>query len=517
MEKLTHWRNKMIKVNTISNAAAYNALRLQVIYLTEGGKTYAYGDSVGDATIGIGFDLRDTGVFTKVIDSLAPAMTSAQRNLLEVVVNRNYPSGNTKGNAAMLAINAEMAILHKQNNAIPSTLTFADTSQMESIYEKIVITYENRVDSWLGTTIADSLERVALVSLSYNGGLGPSLHDDIIDGNRAEAWYEIRYRSNGTTGVDLSNRRYLEASKFDLYYDINNVSLLDAEQVAMMYTANRTAILTYEKSHSPLAADKNYAISYINDIYIELKPAINEFKIFYGISSSVDIKEVQIACNALDKNNTKHYVIENLTGANDNQLLIGDSNSNKLNSVSGNDVLIGNGGNDVFMCGTGNNIVICGGGFSDSHNTLGLGTGNNIVKLVQAHNNVDGSLTLYKSIDTFNNINSKDTIDLSGLGISTGQMITTGISVTGDANFSELFLVAPSAEITFQSTVGGIYVSGMFGLPGFWIYPEPSLPFVNQTKNFEVVDVVNDPFGGVVIPIITLVGNININNFFWHP
>ncbi len=63
--------------------------------------------------------------------------------------------------------------------------------------------------------------------------------------------------------------------------------------------------------------------------------------------------------------------VENVIGTSFNDVIVGDSNTNRIQEGAGNDLVVGNGGgdtliggggNDIFMTGAGNNSVDCGGG-----------------------------------------------------------------------------------------------------------------------------------------------------------
>src|SRR5207302_1750654 len=66
-------------------------------------------------------------------------------------------------------------------------------------------------------------------------------------GNRAEAWYEIRFGSNEAELDGYAKRRYYEAQVFGLYNNPANVELPEAEQAYRMLTKHRSDILQYEK------------------------------------------------------------------------------------------------------------------------------------------------------------------------------------------------------------------------------------------------------------------------------
>lgn len=75
-----------------------------------------------------------------------------------------------------------------------------------------------------------SPERVAFVSVTYNRGEDAvrrkmqDFYQAIRDGNRAEAWFQIRYNALGSPGAGIAKRRFLESEFLSLYNDPNNVS-----------------------------------------------------------------------------------------------------------------------------------------------------------------------------------------------------------------------------------------------------------------------------------------------------
>lgn len=110
-----------------------------------------------------------------------------------------------------------------------------------------------------------SEERVAMVSLTYNRGAGAlmgnaatgipehPIMDAIRDGNRAEAWFQMRYNCWGSADAQfeggLRKRRFAEAQVFGLYDDPNNVSPNEARSVAQMYGLHRDEIDKVERAH----------------------------------------------------------------------------------------------------------------------------------------------------------------------------------------------------------------------------------------------------------------------------
>lgn len=122
--------------------------------------------------------------------------------------------------------------------------------------------YEGPANS-LSMPLSD--ERVALVSLTYNRGEGALMGNAarsipehpimgaIRDGDRAEAWFQMRYNCWGSAGAEfeggLRKRRFAEAEVFGLYDDPNNVSPQEARNVVQMYALHRTEIDRVEQVH----------------------------------------------------------------------------------------------------------------------------------------------------------------------------------------------------------------------------------------------------------------------------
>ncbi|HDG1697676.1 TPA: hypothetical protein PFE29_004581, partial [Kluyvera ascorbata] len=90
-------------------------------------------------------------------------------------------------------------------------------SLWEDVYKARVL---NRLPAGSGdnTALTESKEIIVLASLGWNnaGLIGPSLREAIRQGNRAEAWFEIRYRSNDPDQAakirsGIAKRRFMES------------------------------------------------------------------------------------------------------------------------------------------------------------------------------------------------------------------------------------------------------------------------------------------------------------------
>ena len=105
-------------------------------------------------------------------------------------------------------------------------------------------------------------ERVALVSVTYNRGVAAimgngrnvpehPIMDAIRDGDRAEAWYQMRYNcwgSNSDYEGGLRKRRYAESEVFDPYDDRNNVTVDEARSVYETYQSHYDEIGRVERN-----------------------------------------------------------------------------------------------------------------------------------------------------------------------------------------------------------------------------------------------------------------------------
>lgn len=123
--------------------------------------------------------------------------------------------------------------------------------ESDSLFRASVPEYERPAIA-AGMPLSD--ERVAMVSVTYNRGPGAmrghDVVDAIIDGDRAEAWYQLRYNCWGTNQEmegGLRKRRFAESEVFSLYDDAGNVTVGEAADVYEMYRSNRVEIDRVER------------------------------------------------------------------------------------------------------------------------------------------------------------------------------------------------------------------------------------------------------------------------------
>lgn len=132
-------------------------------------------------------------------------------------------------------------------------LTFTrelDEADADALFRASVREYERHaIDA--GMPLSD--ERIALVWVTYNRGIGAmqghAVLEAIADGDRAEAWHQMRYNCWGSRADmegGLRKRRFAESEVFGLYDDRDNVGVEEAADVYRMYQANRAGIARVE-------------------------------------------------------------------------------------------------------------------------------------------------------------------------------------------------------------------------------------------------------------------------------
>ncbi len=136
-----------------------------------------------------------------------------------------------------------------------------NATEGDDLFRATVRRYTGPADS---LDMPNSDERVALISLAYNRGVGNvSRHpvmDAIRDGDRAEAWFQIRYNCWGSDKLDeqypsresmeggLRKRRFAEGEVFSLYDNTAAVSPNEAKSVYRMFHLHREEIERVESS-----------------------------------------------------------------------------------------------------------------------------------------------------------------------------------------------------------------------------------------------------------------------------
>lgn len=361
----------MLKFTGLTKAA-YQKTAFDMLLTLEGSTRRAYLDTAANPapTIGIGFNLRYNlePVLKAIVGSGWNATLQAK---LKSVIDLTYSSGqSTLLNSRLDKVMADWNAT--RDSSVPKTFGFSSDTQIKTALVALSPRYEKMIDSWL-SAIPFSTERAVLFSLAYNAPslLGPKLKAAIIDGDRAEAWYEIRYNSNGSGHAGIANRRYVEAEHFKLFADAA-ATTAEALDAGTMYAAHREKILSYEKRFDADNAGRIKGFAGIDAIYQEYAPAITKLKAAYGIAKSMALEELQVASAALRNlagDGTTHD-----SSRNDADLLIGSSHANTLSGGQGNDALVGLAGNDRLNGGSGNDWLLGGTGIDTLTGGSGVDT-----------------------------------------------------------------------------------------------------------------------------------------------
>lgn len=258
-----------------------------------------------------------------------------------------------------------------------------------------------------GLNMPVSQERAALVSLVYNRGPGAyqntmqPFRDAVAAGDRAEAWFEMRYNawgSNQNFESGLRKRRYMESELFGLYDDPHDVSAEDAASVYRMYQLHRDRINGDEQRwgvdidgnpgqrNLVAEANRDYAgilrtrgnvqtisealepartrlLSELRRQYPEISESLGEQSFNAGsIHVAPGRESARISVDlghpaTLNATRTRHG-----TEIVNDDLLLGSGGDDTLIGARGDDVLIGGGGRNTLRGGEGNDSYLVNGG-----------------------------------------------------------------------------------------------------------------------------------------------------------
>ena len=359
-----------------------------------------YSDSEGIPTLGVGYALvidswgpGGWGIRDKLgteLQSIGITLSTADKAMLKKAAD--------KLNHDPCATNPIPTWHAGENSANLNVMSFGliTSEQGRALSDQIISTYEGRVKKAIGQTAFNQLsgtsEIVALLSLAYNlkgfGSNTPTLmralgSGNLQNGNRAEAWFQMRYNLNGNQLAGLANRRYRESEFFGLYNpNLNNLGDDEAKSVVAMFTRHRTEIEKYEAKYSPATTIAN-TLPAITKIALADQILIDHF----GLGTNIQISQgaVQVASEpnfllnfnqiglltGTDVTNTK-----NPTG---NDLLLGAVNrANRIDGKSGDDVIYGGLESDELSGGAGADTLI--GGQGDDELNGGAGDDTYILK-----------------------------------------------------------------------------------------------------------------------------------------
>lgn len=266
-------------------------------------------------------------------------------------------------------------------------------------------------------------ERVALVSLTYNRGVASisgnagrnvpehPIMDAIRDGDRAEAWFQMRYNCWGSRDDmegGLRKRRYAEAQAFGLYDNPNNVTVDEARSVYRTFQLHRDEIDRVERNFGVTVDGERAAtnrIAQANRDYPDMAAQYGQVQTIadaLGPARTVLLRQMRqehpdLADRLTDANfnagrihldpgrdlregdnlrreqrhSTTEDVDPNHATTIDSRRMTRGNNSREIDS---NDLLIGEGGNDTLRAHRGDDILIGGAGRDRMEGGIGRDT-----------------------------------------------------------------------------------------------------------------------------------------------
>ncbi|MDD5169115.1 MAG: hypothetical protein PHN75_09875, partial [Syntrophales bacterium] len=414
-----------ITFNPSMSEEQYKDRRWDVILWTEESgklKTTPYKDSKGYATIGAGFKIDSN--WKEILNAMqfdtsddAPKTEKDYIQKIKDLVGTNRKFTSTSMEALTKSLNDLMA-KRATDIAVPGTnkrrtFTFNDDNEIKATFQNIVLKYEDQLSRWLGgIPLSYSYERTVLLSLTYNNLIGfttdrqgntirksGKLWTAFNNGNRAEAWFEIRYDSNGgdSRGPGIAKRRFYESELFGLYNDSQNVTLDDAKQVYRMLENHRSRIIEEEslfgiamsdgitrgtwqyKGKTALEmANSDYPTLFADGKVDSLESSLTQayHQIFIWLQSQYpnalsgktesSFKSYNILLDEADPSVSPNHAAtldarllrSGIEQTIDN-ILIGEGGDDKLRGGKGNDILIGGEGNDIYFyrSGDGDDLI----------------------------------------------------------------------------------------------------------------------------------------------------------------
>lgn len=366
----------------------YYSFVYKLLGQVEGINTIPYWDTASpkNPTIGLGYNFSNSNeairnaVFADFDLNVGSSDSVDYPQLMRDAIGNLVPDGSFDSlNSLMLTANA--------NGGANRTEFKYEVVELEESFSGIMVsgTYEQKVNSHY-SSLPMSKERAVLISLAFgnenliNGALKTAIntHSD-----RAEAWFEIRFNSNGgeDPNTGIAKRRYIESEVFGLYdkgsSSPNNET--EALYALRMFTKHEQKISNFEtlwptaisSASADLAAMQLPGVSSsVSDIDTTLSSArsmlINTHADFGpeldGISAP-QIAHVWVAADSVGSftGEVDAYTVDRTSQGPVNDLIFGAlgvaPQASTLKGGSGDDVFIGGNGAETMYGGTGIDTV----------------------------------------------------------------------------------------------------------------------------------------------------------------
>ena len=466
-----------ITYKTFSTEVEYNEFLVELIARVEGREEEVYyiGNPDRKAHIGIGFNIEEDPARAAVILTLGinpdriglkAEQINAEIGYRNAIVSVLAPNVYNDEGLVQQALNSIMLERHNDVNNIyagtnfnrKNTFTMTD-AEMDDAFSRIRPVYEDRVRDWIGddsiyAEFSRSKEMAAFVSLSYQGyvnkGKSPSLKRALINGDRAEAWYEIRYNTSAEA------RRFLEADIFGLYNPtvvIDDPSTMTEDEAMAAYrtrTRHRDHILIFEFQNK---SRFRTAVSFGNDIGVKV----------YSVNEKVHLDESFRSAHLFL---TERYADNSYI---DGDIFIGEDSSTLYYNGSDSDVLTGTDKNDLILGESGDDVIE--GGFGNDILRGGLGN----------------DTYIYSSLE------GQDTIiDFDGLG----SIEWNGITLTGGESTTWFKLDPP---VTFLSTITPVIYLSADKQFRYFYQPEKQLLEIKKINFDQTTGAITEEKGSILV------------------
>lgn len=277
----------------------YDALVKSLIFGNSDFQQNLYLNANGDVSIGYNFDLQNDHTVDQVLEAinfdpkgklLNGEAFEAERYYIGLIKSAFYHSKVADLESLTAVIDNILMTRRKDSRYTQyprfkhaEHFRFLDISKGQALCFSLTKHYEKVVDDWITSFGFDILkhnshllsrnskERAVLVSLAAQGILGfdelgsPTsipLANTIIDDNRSEAWYQIRYGLSlkTTPAATTIKRQYFHSEVFGLYdegVNAKNINREQCKQIYSMYNLYKEQILYFERTYNHLIADAN--------------------------------------------------------------------------------------------------------------------------------------------------------------------------------------------------------------------------------------------------------------------
>lgn len=258
-----------------------------------------YISNSGSASIGFDFNLRDTFTLNSVLEAVGFDVCAKKLSGQAMVAERYYIGllrsafthcDGSDLNSLKVVVDNILSARQADNRyqAFPQfkrcdAFTLPSREKGSEISYSVVRHYERIVDNWLTAFGFDilkfnshllsrnSTERAVLVSLAAQQIIGVKsdgtpngipLANTLIDDDRGEAWFTIRYCLYENTLPDKSiiKQRLFESEVFGIYDDdvsMNNIGREQCKRLYAMYNRHKESILQFERNYSYLVPEAN--------------------------------------------------------------------------------------------------------------------------------------------------------------------------------------------------------------------------------------------------------------------